>query len=303
MNELISVILPVYNGDKYLKEAIESILNQSYKNFEFIIINDGSSDDSIEIIKMYSKIDDRIKIINRENRGLIESLNEGIRKSKGSFIARMDQDDISLSTRFELQLNYMLENDLDICGGNFFTIDEKNNILRKNIVPNTQDEILITMASNVPFAHPSVIIRKDFLIKKNLEYGLNGYRNGEDLDLWILMYNSDAKFGNINEMILKYRILSNSMSRENHKRIKAESNIQFNNFIKLNVLDFENSFKNLLSHKINSDNMEKNIIRAVLRYSLLTHNSNILFNCFIRLKLSNIVIGFLSFIKLRFISI
>lgn len=300
MNRLISVVLPVYNGGDYLKDAIESILNQSYKNFEFIIINDGSNDDSIDVIRQYETLDNRIKVIDRENRGLIATLNEGIENSKGNFIARMDQDDISLPDRLEIQYNYMLENTLDICGGNFFTIDDKDNMLKENNVPKTQEEIIITMASNVPFAHPSVMIRKSFLENNKLEYGLNGYRNGEDLDLWMLMYNYGAKFGNINHTVIKYRVLPTSMSRKNHKRIKKESNIQFDNFVKTNLEDFENSFQILLGKKKNNNTIEKSIIRAVLRYSLLTYNSSIFFKSILILRPVNVLVGFLSFIRLKF---
>lgn len=232
MSNLISVILPVYNGAPYLDEAIKSILSQTYSNFEFIIINDGSTDNSLEIINRHKSIDDRIKVISRENRGLISSLNEGIEKSEGTYIARMDQDDVSLLGRLDIQLNYMLKNHLDICGGDFTKIDAHNNVLEEHKVPKTESEIIITLATNMPFAHSCVMIKKSFLSTNNLKYGLNGYRNAEDLDLWILMYENGAKFGNVDAKILKYRILPSSMSRTNRKEIKRESNIQFNNFIR-----------------------------------------------------------------------
>ena len=108
--------MSVYNGEKYLAEAIKSILNQTYKNFEFIIVNDGSKDNSVEIIKNYMKKDNRIVLIDRENKGLPYSLNEGISIAKGQYIARMDADDISLSNRFEKQIKYMEENKIDVCG-------------------------------------------------------------------------------------------------------------------------------------------------------------------------------------------
>ena len=96
--------MSVYNGEKYLVKAIESILNQTYTKFEFIIVNDGSSDNSLKIIKEFMKKDNRIILINRENKGLPYSLNEGISIAKGKYIARMDADDISLSERFEKQI-------------------------------------------------------------------------------------------------------------------------------------------------------------------------------------------------------
>ena len=114
-NPLVSVVLSVYNAEKHIVEAIESILTQSYKNFEFIIIDDGSTDGSLEIIKSYD--DERIILISRENKGLIASLNEGIEQAKGKYIARMDADDISLSSRFEEQVTFMeMHEEVGICG-------------------------------------------------------------------------------------------------------------------------------------------------------------------------------------------
>jgi glycosyltransferase involved in cell wall biosynthesis len=299
MTNLISVILPVYNGALYLDEAIKSILSQTYSNFEFIIINDGSTDNSLEIINRYTPIDDRMKVISRENRGLITSLNEGIEKSEGTYIARIDQDDVSLPGRLEIQLNYMLKNHLDICGGDFTKIDAQNNVLEEHKVPKTESEIIITLATNMPFAHSCVMIKKSFLSKNNLKYGLNGYRNAEDLDLWILMYENGAKFGNVDENILKYRILSSSMSRTNRKEIKKESDRQFDSFIKNNRVDFENRFQILLKQKNISNAIQRDMMRAIIRYSLLTHRTNLIFKTILKLKMSNIVMGILSFIKLR----
>lgn len=300
MNDLISVILPVYNGGLHLEEAIESILNQSYINFELIIINDGSKDDSLITIQKYAMSDSRIKVITRENKGLIASLNEGIEKSLGSYIARMDQDDISLPRRLEEQCSYMLKGNLDICGGDFITIDKNNNFLRKNKVPKTDAEILITMVTNVPFAHPSVLIKKSFLIKNNLKYGLNGYRNGEDLDLWMLMYQNGAKFGNLHNVVLKYRVLDTSLSRINHKKIKQESEEQFNDFLNKNKTKFELAFKTLLKQKTISNEMQKNMMRSVLRYTFLVKNPTLFFFAISKVEIKNAMIGIASFMKLKF---
>jgi glycosyltransferase involved in cell wall biosynthesis len=303
MANLISVILPVYNGVPYLDEAIKSILSQTYSNFEFIIINDGSTDNSLEIINRHKSTDDRIKVISRENRGLIASLNEGIEKSEGTYIARIDQDDVSLPGRLEVQLNYMLKNHLDICGGDFTNIDAQNNVLEEHKVPKTESEIIITLATNMPFAHSCVMIKKSFLSTNNLKYGLNGYRNAEDLDLWILMYENGAKFGNVDENILKYRILSSSMSRTNRKEIKKESDRQFDSFIKNNRVDFENRFQILLKQKNISNAIQRDMMRAIIRYSLLTYKTNFIFKTILKLKISNIVMGILSFIKLKILAI
>lgn len=298
MNELISVILPVYNGEKYLEEAIQSILNQTYGNFEFIIINDGSKDNSLSIIKKYKSQDERIIVINRENRGLISTLNEGIDKAKGKYIARMDQDDISLPQRFEEQLKYMIENDLDICGGNYLIIDENTENIASSEVPETVSEILLTMASNVPFAHPSVMIKKVFLNDKKLKYGINGYRNAEDLDLWINMYNKNAKFGNVRERIMKYRVIPTSMSRTNHKKIKIESNASFNKLMKERKNEFEEIFRHI-QRKDLTDTMQQNLLRANWRYFFLYKNYKFLFLNSKEIRFYNIIKGTLSFFKYK----
>ena len=121
---IISVVMPVYNAESYLEEAIESVVSQTFKDFEFIIIDDGSSDNSLEIIKKFSKNDNRIFYISRENKGIIHSLNEGLNKSSGLYIARMDADDVSYPKRLEIQYNFMVENKLDICGGDYISIGQ-----------------------------------------------------------------------------------------------------------------------------------------------------------------------------------
>lgn len=136
--------MSVYNGEKYLAEAIESILNQTYKNFELIIINDGSKDNSVEIIKNYMKQDNRIVLIDRENKGLPYSLNEGISVAKGEYIARMDADDISLPTRFEKQVDYMQKNELDVCGSyiKLFGDNRKEQVIKN---PITNEDIRFSL--------------------------------------------------------------------------------------------------------------------------------------------------------------
>ena len=117
---LISVLMPVYESEKFLEISIKSILNQTFKNFELLIVYDKSSDKSLSIIKKYQNLDKRIVLIKGNGKKLIGALNLGYLKSKGKFIARMDADDISLSKRFEKQLNYMKKNELDICASHFF---------------------------------------------------------------------------------------------------------------------------------------------------------------------------------------
>ena len=116
MNPLVTVLMPVYNGEKYLKEAIESILNQTFKDFEFLIINDGSTDNSVKIIQSFNDL--RIRLIHNEsNIGLIKTLNKGLKLSNGKYIARMDCDDVSLPKRLSVQINFMEKHpEIGVCG-------------------------------------------------------------------------------------------------------------------------------------------------------------------------------------------
>jgi len=208
-NPLVSVVLSVYNGEKYLDEAIESILNQSYENFEFIIIDDGSSDKSLEIIHSYK--DKRIIVISRENRGLVSSLNEGIEVAKGVYIARMDADDISLATRLEEQVIFMEKNlDVGICGTGIIGFGE--DIKEKPWLLSSADKTIKTeLLFSSCFAHPTVMIRRELIVKNKLFYN-EEFLHAEDFELWTRMVGY-AKFANVKRALLKYRIINDSITR------------------------------------------------------------------------------------------
>lgn len=196
----ITVLMPVYNGERHLKEAIESILNQTFKDFEFLIINDGSTDNSEQIILSY--FDPRIRLINQDNQGLSNTLNKGIRLSNGEFVARMDQDDISLNNRLEEQVKFMDANsDIGICGTYAIIINEKGNNIGRAVYPSKHEDIRAQLLFSSSIVHPSVIFRKNIFINNNLEY-LNG--KSEDYDLWLRAENI-TKFANIDKFLFKYR--------------------------------------------------------------------------------------------------
>ena len=211
-NPIISVVMPVYNGERFLREAIESILNQTYDNFEFLIIYDHSADNTLSIIQEFQKQDDRIVLINGDGKKLIHALNKGIGKAKGKWIARMDADDVSLPTRFESQIHHMSCLGLDVCGGHSLLIDSDGKINGIGIVPRTHDLCGLSMMFMVPFAHSSVMISKDFLINSSLEYGQSKYQIAEDYDLWVRMFSQGAKFGNVDDVVIRYRVLDDSLS-------------------------------------------------------------------------------------------
>lgn len=243
---VISVVMSVYNAEKYLDEAIESILNQTFKDFEFIIINDGSTDKSLEIIEKYQKEYNRIVLISRENKGLIYSLNEGIEKARGEYIARMDADDISLPNRFEEQVELLSKNSkIDVVGCNYQLIDEKSNIKGDVVkVPMTNEDILMNLCYTVPFAHPSVMIRKS--IFENFKYEINPT---EDYLLWTKIFNGE-NFRNIEKLLFKYRHQYGD-SFSDSKRLKmlnAEKNISRDFIYKNKQLLIETFNKNISSN-------------------------------------------------------
>lgn len=205
----ISVIMPVYNGEKYLKEAIDSVLSQTFKDFELIIINDYSTDSTIDIINSYS--DKRIVLINNEeNLGIAKTLNKGIDISKGKYIARMDADDICYLHRLERQYNFMERNrDIGMCGSNVEVFT--NDTIRLHVCPQQHNEIKVLQIFNSAFTHPAVMIKKEILDKYNLRYD-EFYEGMEDYELWIRM-SRVTKLANIDEVLLKYRSHSNQVTK------------------------------------------------------------------------------------------
>lgn len=195
----ISVVLPVYNGEEYLAEAIESVLAQSFENFELIIINDGSKDNSLSIIRRYMSQDKRIKLIDRENKGLVYSLNEGIRQARGEFIARMDADDICLPTRFEEQINYMQTHKLDLCGSWIQPFTE-DRILPIRKFPESHEDITITMIFFNCLAHPSMMVKSTVFTNLNYDNEV-----AEDYQLWCNAILKGYRVGNTPKVLLKYR--------------------------------------------------------------------------------------------------
>ncbi len=208
----ISVLLPVYNCPTYVGAAIESILNQTFEDFELLIIDDGSTDDTPQVLTSYS--DSRIRHIRHENKGLAGTLNVGIELALGKYIARQDQDDISLPERLEKQLAYMEEH--PECGllGTWAHIMEGERLVdRLHRHPADPSAIQYALLLNNPFVHSSVMIRKSVLEKVG-GYSTDPARQPpEDYELWSRLARQ-AQVANLSEVLLHYREIPHSMSRQ-----------------------------------------------------------------------------------------
>ena len=208
-NPEVTVLMSVYNGEKYLREAIDSILNQTFENFEFLIINDGSTDGTADTLQSYN--DPRIKIINNEkNIGLTKSLNRGLKIARGEYIARQDADDVSMPERLEKEVNFLNQNrNIGLVGTYSLRINEKGNVLHVARPLNDDRELKEKLLIGNQFGHGSVMFRRE-CIEKVGSYR-EEFKSSQDYDLWLRI----ADFfdvANIPELLYKWRLNVNSIS-------------------------------------------------------------------------------------------
>ena len=223
-NPAISVVMSVYNSEKYLTKAIESILDQAFADFEFIIINDGSTDSSLSIIESYMAKDDRIVLISRENKGLPASLNEGIAIAKGKYIARMDADDIALRDRFKKQMKALTDHSVDLVFSHANLIDDKGEKICRIFTPDIKTVLRCLFRKNY-LIHPTVIMTKGALKKVG---GYNeSYKNGQDWDLWKRLKKAGAKFIITEEALLNYRYNFNGITMVRLGKSKDNINYEY----------------------------------------------------------------------------
>jgi len=224
--------MPVYNGEKYLREAMDSVLAQTFPDFEFLIINDGSTDDSAKIIKSYD--DKRIRLIdNRNNLGLAEVCNLGMSLASGEYVARMDCDDISVKTRLEKQLAFMdAHGEVGICGA---WIKMFGAARQTNRYFTADQELKARLLFNTCFAHPSVIIRKKIFMEAGLKFKKE-FDPGDDYYLWTEAAEI-TKFANLPEILLYYRMHPANISKlKSDKQKIGASNARLNMLKKLGII-------------------------------------------------------------------
>jgi glycosyltransferase involved in cell wall biosynthesis len=205
---LLSVVLTTYNERKSsFLLCVNSVLKQTYRNFELIIVFEPN-DFNINEIKEFTKNDERVIIIvNDQKKGFVKSLNIGVKKSLGDFIARIDSDDFCEKERFQLQIDYFLKNnDIDVIGTNINLINDSNQIVGKRYYKKTFSDIKKAFLLSTSIAHPTVIIRKKCLIK----YGLydENFIYSEDLELWLRLIKNNCKFANLDKCLVNYRVIS-----------------------------------------------------------------------------------------------
>lgn len=201
----ISVVMSVYNGQIYLPTAIESILSQTFADFEFIIVDDGSIDNSLDIIREYSVKDGRISIvINMENIGLAMSLNKGINLAQGKYIARMDADDISVSDRFAKQTAF-LENNTKVfaLGGSVIYMDEGGKLGKLGAYPLRPEQIKWYRYFGNPLAHPTVMFRKELFSEHGIHYD-ETLETTQDFNLWVQI-SQNFQIANLPDVLIYYR--------------------------------------------------------------------------------------------------
>jgi hypothetical protein len=206
----VSVVMSVFNGQAFLEEAIESILSQTFRDFEFLVIDDGSTDATAEILARYASRDARVRIFRHENRGRAESLNIGIGFARGKYVARMDADDVALPYRFDEQIDFMERHPgVGLLGGAVELINAAGKTIDTMQPPLLDSEIRSVMLRYNPMCHPAVVMRREVAVSSG------GYRkallDADDYDLWLRM-GERSELANLGKVILQYRIHANQVS-------------------------------------------------------------------------------------------
>jgi glycosyltransferase involved in cell wall biosynthesis len=311
---LLTVLMPVYNSAPFLRETMNSVLNQTFRNFIFLIIDDASTDESVKIIESFK--DERIQLIKNEtNLKLIATLNKGLEICKTKYICRMDSDDVCLPDRFKMQVEYMETHSEVGASGSAINLMKGNKLLEMK-VPAKLHQISAFMLFNSPMAHPSVILRKSVLDQLELKYNKE-YIHAEDYKLWcdISMH---AKIGNINNVLLNYRVHENQITSNPKNKTEKEITLKKIRCEQLNAFNINYSDEELQLHQIIADGLKPEDLKNLeegFEWLIKLHNHNlktgkfdsnsfnaILHERAIRLGINTLGLkkGFIFYIKSRF---
>jgi glycosyltransferase involved in cell wall biosynthesis len=209
----LSVVMSVYNGERFLAEAVESILRQTFSDFEFIIIDDGSTDQTPAILADYARRDARLRVLPQSNRGRAESLNRGIHVAAAPLIARMDADDIALPLRFEKQMDFIASHPrVGLLGAGIDLVTTDGRRIDSFSPPAEDRDLRVAMLRNNPFRHPTMVMRKEVVVS------VGGYRKAlldcDDFDLWLRMA-EHTEIANLPYTLLLYRLHADQVTTRN----------------------------------------------------------------------------------------
>lgn len=202
----VSVVMPVYNAHRYLREAVESVLGQSFADFELIAVDDGSKDDSLAILREYAANDPRVKVVSRANTGIVGALNDGLKAAEGEFIARMDSDDLSTPDRFEKQVAYLRAHpECVLVGSQVMLMDAEGAALCPKLDTEYTHEAIDTshLAGRWPLVHPTIMMRREAILRAGAYR--EKYQWLEDLDLFLRMAEV-GQLASLTDVLLHYRL-------------------------------------------------------------------------------------------------
>jgi O86/O127-antigen biosynthesis beta-1,3-galactosyltransferase len=299
LTPFVTIILPAFNAVNTIEECLDSLVAQVEVDFEILVIDDGSTDSTGEIAKRFSRAYEFVYYLYKPNGGIVTALNFGISKARGNYIARMDADDIAMPNRLKIQLDYMISNNLDVCGGyiNCFSDQNSETIFRTNPI-NKIDQLYVLIIT-VPVFHPTVIFKKSIVVPMGYEV----YRPvvAEDYDLWVRLFLNGCKFGNIDEIVLHYRLSSSSLSKLNANKIACYT---YSRSLDLMTRLGRKKMKDYLMSLPEDNAFSKRLAQRAMFRFLLNHDFN--FNLFIRCIFMNSIVtslkGMMREIQLKYSS-
>jgi glycosyltransferase involved in cell wall biosynthesis len=249
---LVSVSMPAYNAEIYIAESIESVLNQNYQNFELLVCDDGSTDQTLEIIKSYERKDPRIKVFSmRENIGLASVRNFISNKAQGKYIALLDSDDLCTSDRFDEQVKVLESGVCDVCASEYFTLDMSNGKKRARHRYESDADLKALLTIYNPICNSTTMMSRELMVKFPYQDNLKG--GPEDYDLWVNLTIAGYRFKTIKRPLLTYRLHPGQISKQKEDlmiRLFDESRLRYMQYLGLSDLPKRMPFRERLVEAI-----------------------------------------------------